>query len=330
MRNHRGFHEEIQQQQKLYPTSHRIQPVSPKEYAEVLTLHTAKQLSETFQTLVDQDQYEQAIQLSEKVASQLGKHTNFSLPLSTVLYSLNEMELPISEEFSLHRLKLLGNHQTHDNFFKALKHEMLTADRVDFMVSFTRCSGVQLLIPPLQELAKRHVPVRIITSTYMGITEPKALRHLLQFENVELRIVNEYKKSFHTKAYLFERCSGQHSVIVGSSNLSQAALTTGYELNVRLPETRYLPVYQQTKDLFDTVWNEKTQPVDEQFLQAYEEFQAGSQKVSASFAAQNSLYKTKMSPNAMQKEALRNLKKQETKGRQKQSSSPPLEPEKHF
>ena len=142
---------------------------------------------------------------------------------------------------------------------------MLTADRVDFMVSFTRWSGVQLLIPPLQELAKRHVPVRIITSTYMGITEPKALRHLLQFENVELRIVNEYKKSFHTKAYLFERCSGQHSVIVGSSNLSQAALTTGYELNVRLPETRYLPVYQQTKDLFDTVWNEKTQPVDEQF-----------------------------------------------------------------
>ncbi|QXX29847.1 DUF3427 domain-containing protein [Bacillus amyloliquefaciens] len=317
MRNHRGFHEEIQQQQKLYPTSHRIQPVSPKEYAEVLTLHTAKQLSETFQTLVDQDQYEQAIQLSEKVASQLGKHTNFSLPLSTVLYSLNEMELPISEEFSLHRLKLLGNHQTHDNFFKALKHEMLTADRVDFMVSFTRWSGVQLLIPPLQELANRHVPVRIITSTYMGITEPKALRHLLQFENVELRIVNEYKKSFHTKAYLFERCSGQHSVIVGSSNLSQAALTTGYELNVRLPETRYLPVYQQTKDLFDTVWNEKTQPVDEQFLQAYEEFQAGSQKVSASFAAQNSLYKTKMSPNAMQKEALRNLKKTRNEGETK-------------
>lgn len=66
--------------------------------------------------------------------------------------------------------------------------------------------------------------------------------------------------------------------------------------------------------MFDTIWNEKTQPVDEQFLQAYEEFQAGSQKVSASFAAQNSLYKTKMSPNAMQKEALRNLKNKKRRG----------------
>ncbi|MCY8507336.1 DUF3427 domain-containing protein [Bacillus atrophaeus] len=317
MIKNRSFQEEVQQENKIYPLQHQLQTVSPKEYTEVLTLHTAKQLSEKFQALVDQDQYDQAIKLSENVASLLGDDTTFSLPLSMVLYSLNEMEIPVSEHFSLTRLNLLGNHHAHHNFFKTLKNEMLTSDRVDFMVSFTRWSGVQLLIPPLQELAKRNVPVRIITSTYMGITEPKALKQLMQFQNVELRIVNDYQQSFHTKAYLFERQSGQHSVIIGSSNLSQAALTTGYELNVRIPETSYLPVFQQTKEVFNNVWREKTQPVDNQFLQAYEEFQAASQKMSASLVSQNSLYQTKMKPNPMQEQALENLKKTREQGKAK-------------
>ncbi|PNB65056.1 DUF3427 domain-containing protein, partial [Pseudomonas sp. GW456-E7] len=163
-------------------------------------------------------------------------------------------------------------------------------------------------------LNKRNVPVRIITSTYMGITEPKALKQLMQFQNVDLRIVNDYRQSFHTKAYLFERQSGQHSVIIGSSNLSQSALTTGYELNARIPDTRYLPIFQQTKNVFNKVWFEKAQPVDDQFLKAYEEFQATNHKMSASLISQNSLYQTKTQPNAMQEKALKNLKKTREQG----------------
>ncbi|MCY7910238.1 DUF3427 domain-containing protein [Bacillus inaquosorum] len=317
MKKNSGFHEELQDKHKLYPVEHRFQPVLPKEYTEILTLHIAKQFGEKIKTLVHHGQHNQAVELTQKISSDLGNDTAFAIPLSSVLYHVGDLDFPVSEHFSLSRLNLLGNHRADDNFFKTLKNEMLTADRVDFMVSFTRWSGVQLLIPPLQELNKRNVPVRIITSTYMGITEPKALKQLMQFQNVDLRIVNDYRQSFHTKAYLFERLSGQHSVIIGSSNLSQSALTTGYELNARIPDTKYLPIFQQTKDVFNKVWLEKTQPVDDQFLKAYEEFQAANHKMSASLVSQNSLYQTKIQPNAMQEIALKNLKKTREQGEEK-------------
>ncbi|KAA6447298.1 DUF3427 domain-containing protein [Bacillus swezeyi] len=307
----KGFLEKLRQNNEKYPSNNKTQYLTPREYTEVLTLHVANKLSQTIQTLVDQDKYEEALQLSEKISSLLSKGDSFSLPLSMILFSQNGLEVPSVEDFSLTRLNLLANNHSHDNFFKTLKNEMLTSDRVDFMVSFTRWSGVQLLVSPLDELEKRNVPVRIITSTYMGITEIKALKHLISFKNVDLRIVNDYKQSFHTKSYLFERNSGQHSVIIGSSNLSQSALTTGHELNVRIPETNYLPVFKQTKEVFEHIWNEKSQPIDDAFLNTYEELQTANKKVNATLIGdQSALYKTKktIKPNIMQKQALKNLK----------------------
>jgi HKD family nuclease len=174
------------------------------------------------------------------------------------MYRYDEQELPIIRDQYLSKIQLIANEpQSMNNFFKTLKFEMLTADSVDWMVSFVKMSGVQLLIRPLQELQRQGKKVRILTSTYLNITEPKALRKLMEFSNVEIKVYQADHESFHTKAYLFHRDSNLHSVIIGSSNLSHSALTNGHEWNVRIPSAAYLPIYQQAKEKFEKLWNDE-------------------------------------------------------------------------
>ena len=131
---------------------------------------------------------------------------------------------------------------------------MQTSDEIFFLVSFIRMSGAQLLTRELLDLEKRNVPIKILTTTYLNITEAKAIRHLLKFKNVEVKILPLKNESFHTKAYLFKRNSNQNTVIIGSSNISHSALINGHELNVKIPHTQHIPAYEQTMDFFNKMW----------------------------------------------------------------------------
>ncbi|WP_244151157.1 DUF3427 domain-containing protein [Parageobacillus thermantarcticus] len=232
------------------------------------------------------------------------------------------------EDLFLSRLNLLHNDKhSMKNFFKALKYEMLTADSVDFMVSFIRMSGLQLIIRPLLELEKRNIPVRIITSTYLGITEVKALQKLMEFSNVQVKIIDTQKESFHTKAYMFHRNSGLNTVIIGSSNLSHSALMNGHELNVKLPDTSFLPIYEQTKRIFDQIWNsEETVALDSEFVHYYSEFIEAKRNlenfrnkemIAAETKRDYQITHNNIKPNAMQEKALRNLQNTRKNGNNK-------------
>ncbi|WAA08970.1 DUF3427 domain-containing protein [Fervidibacillus albus] len=325
--NKKGLFEELKIRNKQYPETNLIQYLSPKEYIEVLSLHTARKLSERFQQLAKENRYNEIIQLTEQITELFSeKEEELALPLSMITYSYSYNDLPTMENAFLSRLSLIHNqNHTIKNFFKTLKYELLTADAVDFMVSFIRMSGLQLLIRPLKELEKKGVPVRIITSTYLGITEIKALRKLLEFSNVEVRIVDTQNESFHTKAYLFHRSSELNTVIVGSSNLSQSALKNGHELNVKIPDASFIPVYHQTKKVFDALWNdEEIVCLNDAFLGSYEQLvnaqrQLEKLKINNKIAEANSTYKYKtvISPNKMQKKALMNLKNTRKNGNSK-------------
>lgn len=325
--NKKGLFEELKISNKLYPETNLIQHLSPKEYIEVLTLHAARKLSERFQELAEKNRYSEIIQLTEQLTQLVSdREEELALPLSMITYSYSHHELPVTEDTFLSRLSLIHNQKhTIKNFFKTLKYEILTADAVDFMVSFIRMSGLQLLIRPLKELEKNGVPVRIITSTYLGITEVKALRKLLEFTNVEVRVVDTQKESFHTKAYLFHRASGLNTVIVGSSNLSHSALKNGHELNVKIPDTSFLPIYNETKKVFDSIWNhEETVRLTEAFLVSYEQLvkaqrQLEKSKINSKVAEVKPAYKYKkpITPNKMQEKALMNLKHTRKNGNNK-------------
>ncbi|AVR87517.1 DUF3427 domain-containing protein [Thauera aromatica] len=121
------------------------------------------------------------------------------------------------------------------------------ADEIDLAVSFVQPSGLRLLLPDLhdalaRQAAESRLParVRILTSDYLDITDPKALRLLvlLQGQGAQVRIFEARGCSFHLKTYLFTHFAEQSelhgTVFVGSSNISRSALTDGLEWNYRV------------------------------------------------------------------------------------------------
>ncbi|MBR9858101.1 MAG: DEAD/DEAH box helicase family protein [Gammaproteobacteria bacterium] len=109
---------------------------------------------------------------------------------------------------------------------------------IDIAVSFIRQSGLSLLQEPLFEALKRGVQLRVITSDYLDVTEPVALRRLMQLAERGARIgiyESAGNPGFHLKSYLFirQRTDGrlQAQGFVGSSNISRAALTDSLEWN---------------------------------------------------------------------------------------------------
>lgn len=116
-----------------------------------------------------------------------------------------------------------------------LRSEMVTADRVDLLVSFIKWSGLRLLIPAFEELRERQVPVRVLSTSYMGASDPSAVEWLASQPNIEVRLSYDTAGTrLHAKAYQFLRNSGFSTAYIGSANLSHAAMTQGLEWTVKV------------------------------------------------------------------------------------------------
>ncbi|MCL6442722.1 MAG: DUF3427 domain-containing protein [Alicyclobacillus sp.] len=273
----KGIHEELRVQGKQYPEpGHRKYPVHPVDYAEALTLQLARDIQERLTQLNRENRFDEMIAIANRLRSVLVDDgpKRIDSPLHTVQYRLDHGPIPLYPGWLLTHPSLISNHGNrphHMSFYQSLKLELSTADAVDFMVSFIRFSGIQLLIRPLGELIHQGRPIRILTSNYMGITDPKALRKILQLGNVQLKMFRTTHESFHTKAYLFHRASGLHTAIIGSSNLSDSALRTGYEWNVKIPVTPHAQIYKAAKDHFEAIWHSpQAIVVDEDQILKYE------------------------------------------------------------
>jgi len=158
------------------------------------------------------------------------------------------------------------------NFFVYLKNELMNCKKFYFIVSFIKYSGIQLLISTLDELEKQGIQGEIITSVYLNITDSKALRKLLSYKNIKVKIYNNSSESFHTKAYLFEK-EKYHSVIIGSSNISQSALYSAEEWNVKLTDSSFFNIYEKSLNQFEKLWhsNEAIE-LTEDFIDEYEKY----------------------------------------------------------
>ena len=116
-----------------------------------------------------------------------------------------------------------------------LRTEMASADRVDMLVSFIKWSGLRLLIPAFEQLRQRKVPVRILSTSYMGASDPPALEWLARQPNITVRLSYDTAGTrLHAKAYHFWRDSGYSTAYIGSANLSHAAMTQGLEWTVKV------------------------------------------------------------------------------------------------
>ncbi len=116
-----------------------------------------------------------------------------------------------------------------------MRAELASADEVDVVLAFVKWHGLRLLERELTELRERGVPLRVITTTYIGATERQALDRLVRDFGAEVKVHYDTQRTrLHAKAWLFRRATGFDTAYVGSSNLSRAALLDGVEWNVRL------------------------------------------------------------------------------------------------
>ena len=103
------------------------------------------------------------------------------------------------------------------------------AEHICWITAFAMTSGVKLMLPSLKEAHERGATIQLLAGDYLSITQPDALEMLCEaLPNAEIRLYQTSGQSFHPKAYLYRHKEAQH-VIVGSSNLSKSALTTGIE-----------------------------------------------------------------------------------------------------
>jgi superfamily II DNA or RNA helicase/HKD family nuclease len=149
---------------------------------------------------------------------------------------------------------LLVNAREEPRLGEALVRELETADRVDLLVAFIRFAGIRILLGPLRRLAERAVPMRVITTTYLGSTERRALDELRDL-GAEVKVSYDTRSTrLHAKAWLLHRDSGYSTAFIGSSNLSRAALLDGLEWNVRLAQAHAPAVIDKVAATFEAYW----------------------------------------------------------------------------
>lgn len=149
---------------------------------------------------------------------------------------------------------LLVNGEGQPNIGSELRAELATAERVDLICAFVIWSGVIAVRDPIRELIERGGRVRVITTTYMGATQRRAVDELVRI-GAEVRVAFDARSTkLHAKSWLMERSSGLTTAFIGSSNLSQTALFDGLEWNVRLSEVDAGHVVNRVRTMFATHW----------------------------------------------------------------------------
>jgi superfamily II DNA or RNA helicase/HKD family nuclease len=151
---------------------------------------------------------------------------------------------------------LLTNAHGEPSLAAELRAELNSADSVDLLCAFVMWHGLRLLERELTELRAAGVPLRVITTTYIGGTERRALDRLVNEFGAEVKVQYDAARTrLHAKAWIFRRDTGYDTAYVGSSNLTTSAMLEGVEWNVRLSNAATPALMQKFRATFDSYWN---------------------------------------------------------------------------
>lgn len=139
--------------------------------------------------------------------------------------------------------------------YTELQKEIVSADEIRLMVSFIKKHGLALILPQLKEFTNRGGKLKIITTTYMQATDYEAVIQLVALKNTEIKITYDTtSERLHAKAYIFLRNTGFNTAYIGSSNISEQALDTGAEWNVKVTQMEQPRMMKTIQYAFDASW----------------------------------------------------------------------------
>lgn len=139
-----------------------------------------------------------------------------------------------------------------------IKKEIRSSDEIYFLVSFIKWTGIRIFENELKEFTEKGGKLKIITTSYMGATDAKAVEFLANLPNAQVKVsYNSENERLHAKAYLFRRKTGFHTGYIGSSNISKSALTTGLEWNIKVTTQEANQIIDKFYKTFETYWEDK-------------------------------------------------------------------------
>jgi superfamily II DNA or RNA helicase len=253
----------------------RVEKIDGAEASEILSRYVSEVVHKALDRIADDENLETKIELVNKVVGlisdedELGDLKELAVADSAeqllALLSDNDPMYKIGQrkakdivrpETSVAQSSLFTGAIHEPQMYSELKKEMETADRIDMLVSFIKWSGLRLLYDELKSFTERGGKLRIITTSYMGATDAKAIDELCDLTGAEVRISYDTKRTrLHAKAYIFYRNTGFTTAYVGSSNMSNVAMSSGLEWNIKVTTKDMKPTIDKIKATFDSYWN---------------------------------------------------------------------------
>lgn len=205
-----------------------------------------------------------------------------------------------------------NNHREGKKVISSIEDELLACDSFQISVAFITMSGITPLLQTLQELEHKNIPGEILTTNYLNFSDPRALKKLHELKNITLKMydVEAAGEGFHTKGYIFKQ-EEVYRIIIGSSNITSAALTSNREWNTKIVSTEKGEMAEAIVAEFRELWHSRFALSFDEFYESYQETYRiiAHQRKIAKADEVASLEKYKLQPNRMQSGFIANLKK---------------------
>lgn len=248
-------------------------PIDKAEASEILTLRLSQTIKYALNTLKGDNILEQQIEIANKIIHFLRdeiKREEFNQDIiategkilkavfEKVDAHFSDLDLHLKEITPYTRLshsELFTGGNSDTTLESELRKEILSSNRIDLLVSFIKWKGIIILENALRKFTDAGGQLRVITTTYMGATDYKAIELLSSLPNTEVRIsYNTGNERLHAKAYLFFRNTGFHTGYIGSSNFSRSALTDGLEWNLKVTTKEVSHIIDKFQKTFESYW----------------------------------------------------------------------------
>ena len=207
---------------------------------------------------------------------------------------------------------IINDYSKGDKVLSEIINEFNKCKEFFISVAFITYSGLLPLLQTLEKLNKKGVKGKILTTDYLNFSEPKALKKLLSFPNIEVKVYS--KENFHTKGYIFKD-EDNYKIIVGSSNLTQSALTQNKEWNLKISSLEEGALTEEIISEFNALWND-AQELTLDWLEIYEDIHKKQIEYTRKTKVP-SIKQYKLRPNKMQVAAIENLNKLRENGENK-------------